>query len=297
MITMPDLQTALLDILHELRGTGIKLIIGGGYGIFLKTDYVRRNDLRTLLDEWPEPRSTNDLDLYLRPELLIESDFLQPLRKAIDKLGYNVINSARNYQFAKPGPTGGREGSIKIDILTGPQSLFDGTVAKVDDHRVKPRPRVGIHAHPTDEAITLEDGLIPVEVKGVLGTGDEWEDEVFLPHPYTFLTMKLFAFRDRMEDEIKDLGRHHALDLYTVLATTTEAEWDFAKNLRDAHSKNPYAIEASRIVSDHFSGTTVLGIIRLKENHYYRPELQLDEFMSALKELFPEPARATPSKK
>jgi hypothetical protein len=42
MITMPDLQTALLDLLHEVKGTDIKLIIGGGFGIYLKTNHVRR---------------------------------------------------------------------------------------------------------------------------------------------------------------------------------------------------------------------------------------------------------------
>jgi len=35
MITIPDLQTALLDLLHEVEGTEIRLIIGGGYGIYL----------------------------------------------------------------------------------------------------------------------------------------------------------------------------------------------------------------------------------------------------------------------
>ena len=35
MITMPDLQTALLDLLHEVKGTDIQLIIGGGFGIYL----------------------------------------------------------------------------------------------------------------------------------------------------------------------------------------------------------------------------------------------------------------------
>ena len=70
MITMPDLQTALLDLLHEVKGTDIKLIIGGGFGIYLKTNHVRRMGARTLLSEWFEPRSTKDLDLYLRPELL-----------------------------------------------------------------------------------------------------------------------------------------------------------------------------------------------------------------------------------
>lgn len=42
MITIPDLQTALLDLLHEIENTDIKLIIGGGFGIYLKTDHVRR---------------------------------------------------------------------------------------------------------------------------------------------------------------------------------------------------------------------------------------------------------------
>ena len=73
MITMPDLQTALLDLLHEVQGADIKLIISPGFGIFLKTDHLRRLGAQTLLREWPEPRSTNDPDLYLQPELLTRS--------------------------------------------------------------------------------------------------------------------------------------------------------------------------------------------------------------------------------
>jgi len=48
MITIPDLQTALLDLLHEVQGADIRLIIGGGFGIYLKTDYVRRLGAPTL---------------------------------------------------------------------------------------------------------------------------------------------------------------------------------------------------------------------------------------------------------
>ena len=33
MITTPDLQTALLDLLYEVQGADIRLIIGGGFGI------------------------------------------------------------------------------------------------------------------------------------------------------------------------------------------------------------------------------------------------------------------------
>ena len=112
MITHTTLRTALLDLLWELQGTGINLIVGGGYGIFLKTIYVRERNLRTLLAEQPEVRSTNDLDLFLRPELLIQPGKLIPFSSAIEKLGYKVIETARNYQFIKPDAT--RKGGIKV---------------------------------------------------------------------------------------------------------------------------------------------------------------------------------------
>jgi hypothetical protein len=292
MITMPNLQTALLDLLHEVKNTDIKLIIGGGFGIYLKTNHVRRMGLRTLLIEWPEPRSTNDLDLYLRPELLIQSAKLKPLAKAIARLGYQVVPGAEKYQFVKTGPGGVETGSIKIDILTGPQSRFQGTGVKADDRRARPNPSVGIHAHPVDEAQTLEEGLLSETLTGKLSSGEPWQAEVFLPHPFTFLMMKLFAFRDRFDDADKEFGRYHALDLYTILATTTEKEWKQALEFGNQQGDEPYIMEAGRLVSKHFSSLDRLGMIRLRESRYYRRELQLDEFMSALQELFP--ARGKP---
>lgn len=116
MITMPGLQTALLDLLYEVKGTDVAIIIGGGYGIYLKTGHVQRLRKRTLFQEWPEPRSTNDLDLFLRPELLIDAGKVKPLAQAISRLGYRVVPGAEKYQFVKPGPGGGEVGSIKIDI-------------------------------------------------------------------------------------------------------------------------------------------------------------------------------------
>jgi hypothetical protein len=293
MTSMPDLQTALLDLLYELEGTEVKLIIGGGFGIFLKTNRVRRLEEKTLLREWPEPRSTNDLDLFLRPELLIESQKLKPLAKAIDKLGYQVITGAEKYQFVKPGPERVQTGSIKIDILTGPRSRFQGTGVKADERRARPNPSVGIHAHPMNEAPTLEDGLLSEMLAGALSSGESWQGEVYLPNPYTFLMMKLFAFRDRLKDENKEYGRYHALDLYTILASTTESEWNQVLGFRDQYGDEPYVIEAGRLVSEYFSALDRMGMIRLRESPYYRNELELDEFMSSLQELFPLRVKAT----
>lgn len=287
MITIVDLQTSLLDLLHEIEGSEVNVIIGGGFGIYLKVVHVTKEGRRTLWREWPEPRSTNDLDLFLRPELLIESEKLKPLAEAIERLGYQAVAGAEKYQFVKPGAGGADPGSVKIDILTGPQNRFKGTKVRADARRARPHPSIGIHAHPVDEALTLEDGLLPIALSGALSSGESSKAEIFLPHPYTFAMMKLFAFRDRVEDANKDFGRYHALDLYTILATMTEDEWAYALKLRGRYRDQPAIMEAGRLVSEYFSATNRLGIIRLKESPYYRSEFQIDEFMSALQELFP----------
>ncbi|MDP2863478.1 MAG: hypothetical protein Q8N95_11860 [Desulfobacterales bacterium] len=284
---MPALQKELLDLLHELHGTDVKLIIGGGFGIYLKTDHVRRIEVRTLLRQWPEPRSTNDLDLFLRPELLIEPAKLKPLAEAITRLGYKVVKGAEKYQFVKSGRGRDKAGSIKIDILTGPQNRFEGTSVRTDSRRARPNPSVGIHAHPVDEALTLEEGLLSVFLDQKPDMSEPTHGQVFLPQPYTFLMMKLFAFRDRIDDADKEFGRYHALDLYTILATTMESEWKQALLFRDRYRNKSHVIEAGRLVAKFFSALEKSGMIRLRESSYYRPELQLDEFMSAMHELFP----------
>jgi hypothetical protein len=284
MNTLNVLRTSLLDLLWELRDTDITIIIGGGYGIFLKTAYVNEHRIRTLLNERPESRSTNDLDLFLRPELLIHSEKLKPLSAAIEKLGYKVVETARAYQFIKSDSNG--KGGIKIDFLTGPQSCFQGTKAKTDGRRVRPNPSIGLHAHPVDEAPTFEDSLLTLKVSGILSTGNAWDWEVFLPHPFSFLMMKLFAFRDRLTDESKEFSRYHALDLYSIISTTSEEEWNAFAAFRKRLGAEPHFKESGAIVEEYFSAKNKAGIIRMRESRYYRPDLQLDEFISIMKETF-----------
>jgi hypothetical protein len=145
-----------------------------------------------------------------------------------------------------------------------------------------------------DEAFTLKGGLLAVTLGGTLSSNKPYQAEVSRPHPYTFSMRKLFAFRDRLKDFDKEFGRYHAPDLYTIIATTGEKEWGYALKLRDQQGHQPYALEAGRLVSEHFSTLDRLGMIRLRESPYYKPELQLNEFMSAMRELFPATGKADP---
>ena len=218
--------------------------------------------------------------------MLINSESLRPLAEALQRLGYRVVSGAEKFQFIKPGPDGGHAGSLKIDLLTGPRSKFKGSAAKVDARRVCPRPSVDIHAHPVDEAVTLEERLLSVTIDGVTSGGIPHQTTVFIPHPLTFTMMKLFAFRDRLADARKDFARYHALDIYAVMATTTEKEWKEALELREVNRAAAVVIEAAQIVRDYFSSSSSLGIQRLRESPYFRPDLQLNEFLAALHELF-----------
>jgi hypothetical protein len=290
---MNQLQTltgALCELLKQIEGTDIKLIIGGGFGIYLKVEHVRKLGTRTLIEPefWPEARATNDLDLFLRPELLIDSTKLEPLAQAIYGLDYKPVPGAEKYQFSKTAGGESELAKLKIDILTGPREAFAKTKARVDARRVRPRPSVDLHAHPVDEAPTLERELLPVTISNVLSSGEQWAGEIFLPHPLTFAMMKLFAFRDRLTREPDQAkAQYHALDVYSILATTTEAEWTQALALREEFQKHPRVIEAAQIAHEHFAQLDQIGLIRLQESRYYCDDYKLRDFSSALLELFP----------
>jgi hypothetical protein len=286
MNRMADLTGALLDLLHELEDTDIKLIVGGGFGIYLRYREFLKTQPRILLRELPEPRSTNDLDLFLRTELLVDPERVMALSRALDRLGYEAVETAKYYQFMKKGPEGGNAGSMKIDFLTGPERAFEAMGLRTDPRRVRPKSSAHLHAHPVNEALTLEEHLMPVKVEGRLSTGRDAEGEIFLPHSFTFLMMKLFAFRDCMNDAAKDYGRHHALDMYTIVALMTEKEWDSSLTMYAEHRGDPKIVEACGLIAKLFGSELDFGVLRLKENAYYRPGFQVAEFLEALGDLF-----------
>lgn len=284
MSVLHVLRTALLDLLATMARPELRVIVGGGYGIFLKREWVRESASRTLIAAIPEARATNDIDLYLLPELLIVSDRLRPLAAALEALEYEVVRGAEKYQFVRALP--GR-GAVKVDLLTGPPSRFAGTGVKVDARRARPRHSVGVHAHPVEEAITLEDRLREVTIAGQTSAGADFEATVLLPHPFTYLMMKLHAFADRLDDRAKDFGGYHALDLYTIVATTTEIEWEEARGMALSHRDSAAVIRARQIVAEHFRQPTATGMLRLRESPYFERRSTIDVFMDVLSELFP----------
>lgn len=181
---------------------------------------------------------------------------MQSIRKALDELGYEPIEGALYYQFARKIDYLGQARSLKIDLLAQVPVEGRGRV-KMDKRRIRPRSFAGLHAHTTPEAITVDRHLLPVHL------GQEPETvTVYVPHPFSYLVLKLAALRDRIGDS---RGAYHAFDLYATLAMMTEREWDEGNSLRDEYRETDALRDAQSIVRDLFAGADSRGVLRLRE--------------------------------
>jgi hypothetical protein len=260
-------------------------MIGGGYGLFLKRRHLAATGARTLLERLPEARATNDLDMFVRAELLSDLDRTREVREAILRLGYKPVEEAKFLQWKKEVAVAGVPQEVKIDVLVGPLGQFR-TKLKVSMPRVRPRGDIEFHAHAVEEAILVEDHPVVVEVSGMRSTGEAYAGTVEVPQAFSYLMMKLHAFADRKEDANKDLGRHHALDAYAIVGMMTEPEYDRARRIGAEQAREANVQRARIVVQEDFLRKAGMGILRIQEHRLFKPDFQLDEFRQVLAEVF-----------
>lgn len=281
------MQSCLLELLHELDGADIMLTVGGGYGLILKSRQIMVEGDATLLPQPPQPRSTNDLDLFLQIELLASPEKARLFADVLSRLSFAPVETAKYYQFWRRYDTDTGPRTVKLDLLAGPP-LDPSGLRLEDDRRIKPRDRtISLHAHRTEEAIAIEDKAIRITVQGHRLNGVEAHGIVYLPNAFSYLLMKLYAFHDREERSDSDNAGKHAADLYQILALTTESEWEIAKRLSVQHSHNPAVRKGREIVRDRFTKANQLGLIRLRDYSPSFRQVDVTEFSSILVELFP----------
>ena len=151
---------------------------------------------------------------------------------------------------------------------------------------MRPRGELELHAYLTDEAIDLEESLLPLPLRGRGSDGQAGTAVVHIPQPFTFLLMKLHAFADRAKDANRDLGRHHAADVYRIVAMLTSEEYDAVRAGIERHRGAPAVRRAREIVSTAFNSPTALGIVRLREHGSPAASAGVDPLIGALTDLF-----------
>lgn len=278
-MTFDPMREQLIKLAQRLKQEDIKLIIGGGYGLILKSEYIQRNDLPTRFADLPEIRSTNDIDIFLSTEIITDAVKSIRIRDALAELGFEPV--ANYFQFAVSlGHL-----KVKIDLLAAPVSESQKNLVQIKKPRIRPKGATKIHGYLTEEAITLEENLVSIDL-----SEDASHIEVFLPHPFTYLILKLFALRDRLADEAKDFGAYHAFDIYRIIAMMTETEWDQAIAMRDKFADSNVLQTAEKIVAELFSSTEANGVLRIRQHAKASGVLIKDEnifsLMTDLNELF-----------
>ena len=271
---LAPLASHLLDLLQTLEGSDVPLILVGGFGLLLRQEYLKASNIQTLYpkDDLPA-RTTSDLDVILKLEVIANATKIQTLRQALDTLDYTVIPSAREYQFAKSNLITTGSPSVKIDLLARiPEPERGDPELSYDARRVKPQPKGSLlHARTTPEAIAVEDNLLPLRVRGRNTNGEMATGTLYLANPYALYLMKLFAFRDEEENRKErqegheDYARKHAQDIATITALLTEDEDATLGEDAYRYRDHPIAKEAVQIVRQYFSTPESSGLIRLIE--------------------------------
>jgi hypothetical protein len=94
--------------------------------------------------------------------------------------------------------------------------------------------------------------------------------------------MKLCAYRDRMDDTDKNLGQHHALDIYRIVGLLTHDEDAHVRNVSAEFAEHRVVIDAREIAMTHFISTDGIGRLRIREHPLYSTALDLDRLADEL---------------
>ena len=303
---MDVLKSCLLELSNSFDQVNIPLIVGGGYGLFLKQVEREGQGKRTVVDQrfWPIARTTDDIDMFVSTEVIVSGDKFAKIRAILDKLDYKVpeTKSARNWQFIKRSSETSRGLRVKVDILTGPipdeMRHLIKTNSSDDFNRV--RPRTGMtdenktHALETKEALHFESAAIPVTISGKMPNGKEHTGTILIPSAFTYLLMKLKAYEDRRSDDKrrdkeKNYAMHHAGDIYRTIATMTIDEYDTCRSLRSSNSNHKSVVEVTKIARKYFMSHQSEGIRRIRQTPDFPDDpTSLNKLIAAPAIIFPD---------
>ena len=275
------LEKALNELAGALEAVGCKLIIGGGFGLYLRQiELSEEPGVATLVsrEHWCEPRTTADIDIFLETHIVASLEQMQSIRAALDSLGYAVIEEVKFLHFEK---LFGPNERVELNFLTGP--IDNQTLAaqvKFNRPRVRPKGNVELHAYLTNDAIGLSEQLIDIDEIGT-STGVK---NIFVPHPSTFLLMKLHAFRDRLNEEA-ERSSQHAIDVYRIICMMSEGDFKQTQAFFHQNRKATPVSGARNIVDEYFASFDQMGFVRLQEHVLARGDFALNTMREVLQEL------------
>lgn len=139
---MGPLITSVMDLDSALGGNA-GLLLGGGLGLYLRQEHLRATGARTriALDRLPPARTTQDIDLFLRAEVIASTEEVARYRAALDSLGFKVVAGSEWLKFRRE--VGGTEVLLDIDRLLAPKDGL-GRIRLLEYQRDSGAPILGL---------------------------------------------------------------------------------------------------------------------------------------------------------
>lgn len=287
----PGINDYLLGTLEALSNefykAGLPLIIGGGFSLYLRSVFLakRRSPRYPLL---LSQRPTKDIDVFLTNEIIINPGKAESIKEILRNLGFSI--KTEFFQYIKEIEIQGIPREIIIDLLAQPVSSQDLDKVVIKPPRIKPKGVERFHAFFHREAEVINFGLIAISENEPDSKRFNFTN-IYLTSVMSFIILKLFAFSDRILDEKKDFGRHHAYDIFASILDMSENDWKSAAQQIEHQSNSQILSEAKLLIMQFFSAEDQLGIIRIRENVQFRSNRTnynpvIPIFIADLKELF-----------
>jgi hypothetical protein len=238
----------------------------------------------TLIDDIPETRATQDLDLILNVGLWIEITKAQSLCDVLQsRLGYETV--LHNWQFRKPLPAA-QDRYVKLDIQSRSPTAEERKLVKVrgNPKQVGRDMKTGIAGRETPEAFAVD--ALPIALPVSFEGGHA---AVFVPHPYAWLNMKVRAAYDwflEQRGEVRPkltpngdrIRLKHVYDVYVVTAMMTEKELTEASTLAELYQDHDEARKTREQARELYGKADAIGIqaIRAYASQSFRTSIDLD---------------------
>lgn len=290
-VTDDLMLVGLAELIEALGPLTDRILLAGGYGLYLKQLHLAQLNQKTLIagEHWPAARATNDFDLVLDMELLASVPDMTLLRQALDGLGYEPIENAHYYHFQREG---GRPGALRVDLLAPQPDRVDA------DERIRHQPtrragpkghgRPKVHAWPAEGVLLGEEGGVAMEIPLPARPGaDRPARTVRVPHTLTSMLMKLSAYGNQKRDGHAGFEKN-AIDLYRVIAMTSEEEDRAMPGLLAGVTGDPVVARCRELATANFKGPDAPGVVEIRQHPGWRNSARpdVDKFVAVLSDYF-----------
>jgi hypothetical protein len=207
-------------------------------------------------------RGTKDIDFVLNVVGLREASV--SVGEKLKKLGYTVVEGARNFQFEKPIPNSAEK--MRIEFMA-PEEFKREKDIRVDVAK-------GVHARAcTGGSIAVTESEVH-ELSGKLPDGSPFTASIRVTKPHALVMLKLLALDERYRNvrgpeearHDREEARTHAADVISIVSASMDLKRFKADFQRQFEADKVLGLRILKILGTYFRENTAPGLLVYEES-------------------------------